>query len=538
MDESLRGSVIGFLGILLTLSGLVLVAACLNVGNLLLARGQARAPEIATRMALGATRTRLMRQLLTETLVLFLLGAGLATLLAWQVNAGLRRFINSLPAPLGFELALDPLVLGLTALVTLATALATGLSPAARATRGSHAGMLRAGRGGSDSARLRQLFVVGQVAVSLVLLTIAGLFLRALSEGQQLDPGFETSDLAAATVGLPADLYTESQALVLFQELEQRLAAQPGIAGVALAQAPPLGVARTPVALNLPDTAPPDGQDAFFVDGNVVSRGYFATVGIEMIRGRTFETSDATGERLTGIVNERLAEQFWAGRTAVGELMLLEGQEVEVIGVVRNTRTLIQEDSSGPVLYLPHAQHSRLRLSVLMRSANAPASLARTLAEEMGRLDSTLRAPGIQPLSSLIEAFLLPQRVASRVAGALGLVGLVLALSGVYGIVSYALSLRRHELAVRMALGGRPADVTRLVLRAGATLVTVGTALGLGIALLVGPLLRSFLVGVPPADPWTLTAVASGLIVAALVAAWVTARRAANIAPAESLRES
>lgn len=538
LDDSLRGSVLGFLGILLTLSGLVLVAACLNVGNLLLARSQARAPEIATRMALGASRLRLVRQLLTETLLLFLLGAALATGLAWQVNAALRRFVDSLEAPLGFELALDPRVLALTALATLLTALATGLSPAVRATRGSHARMLRGARGGGDSAHLRQIFVVGQVAASLVLLTVAGLFLRALAAGQELDPGFETGDLAVATAGLPADRYSAQQALVLFEQLERAVEAHPTVRAVALAQAPPLGVSRTPIAVDVDGVTPPEGQDAFFIDGNVVGASYFAAVGIEIVQGRGFGDADGMDGRLVGIVNQRLAEQFWDERSSIGRVLRLDGRQIELIGVVRDTRTRIQDSDIEPLLYLPHSQNPQLRQSLVIRSSATPAELSRLLAEELGGLDATLAAPQARPLSELIDSFLLPQRVASRAAGGLGLIGLLLALAGVYGIVAYALSLRRHELAIRMALGGRPGDVTRLVLRAGTRIVGLGTLAGLAIALLLGPLLRSFLVGVAPADPLTLAAAAGGLGAAALAAAWIPARRAARIAPADSLRES
>ena len=292
LDESLVSPVMGFLGILLVLSALVLLAACLNVGNLLLARGHTRRAEIATRVAVGATPTRVVRQILTETLLLFTLGTGAAVLVALQVNGLLGAFIESLPAGLGFSMTLDARVLAMTLAVALTTALATGLSPAVNAIRGGQAAVLRASRSGdASSARLRQIFVVGQVAVSVVLLITAGLFLRAFERGQQLDPGFPTSGLSMASVGLPAEGYSDDEARVFFQELAAGLAAEPDITGVGLTANAPLGVARSPMAMTVPGQEPPPGRDTFFLDVHVVSPSYFDAVGaahpaaLELLQG-------------------------------------------------------------------------------------------------------------------------------------------------------------------------------------------------------------------------------------------------------------
>lgn len=536
LDESLVSPVMGFLGILLTLSALVLLAACLNVGNLLLARGHGRRAEIATRVALGATPTRVVRQILTETLLLFGLGVGAAVLVALQVNGLLGAFIASLPVGLGFSMTLDSRVLAITASVALITALATGLSPALKAIRGEQGTAMRASRGGAaNTARLRQMFVVGQVAVSVVLLITAGLFLRAFERGQQLDPGFRTAGLSMATVGLPPESYSAAEASVFFQNLVIGLNAEPDIASVGFTANAPLGVARSPMAINVPGRQPPQGQDAFFVDAHVVSPDYFEAVGIAVEQGTALRSVDDANGAPVAVVNARMAAQFWP-RGAVGQQLTIAGEEIEIIGVVSDTRHVIQNVGIDPLLYLPFAQRPGGRMSLVIRGDGEPAALQRLVTDHVARADATLRAPTLRPLSQLIEFFLLPQRLASRVAGALGALGFLLAVAGIYGIVSYTLGQRRREIGIRMALGGRPADVRSLMLKFGLRLVIAGSAAGLVVSALLGPLLRDFLVGVTPTDPLTLLTVVVSLTAAALVAAYLPARRAAAIDPATTLR--
>ncbi len=537
LDQSLVAPVIGFLGILLTLSALVLLAACLNVGNLLLARGHSRRAEIATRMALGATPTRVVRQILTETLLLFALGAGAAVLVALQVSGLLGAFIESLPIPLGFSMALDGRVLGITAAVALITALATGLSPAIKAIRGEQGTVMRTSRSGaSNTARLRQMFVVGQVAVSVVLLITAGLFLRAFQRGQELDPGFPTVGLSMATVGLPPESYSDTEAHVFFRDLAAGLTAEPDVAGAGLTANTPLGVARSPVAINIPGREPPQGQDAFFVDAHIVSPSYFDAVGIAVEQGTALRTIDDANGAPVAVVNARMASQFWP-RGAVGQRLAIAGEEIEVIGVVSDTRHVIQNDGIDALLYLPFAQRPSGRMSLVIRSDGEPAALQRLVAEHLERADATLSVPTLQPLAQVIEFFLLPQRLASSVAGALGALGFVLAVAGVYGIVSYTLGQRRRELGIRMALGGRPADVRSLMMKFSLGIVVAGSAAGLLVSALLGPLLRDFLVGIAPTDALTMLTVVVSLAASALLAAWVPARRAASIDPATTLRE-
>ncbi len=536
LDQSLVSPVMGFLGILLVLSTLVLLAACLNVGNLLLARGPARRAEIATRVALGATPARMVRQILTETLLLFALGAGAAVLVALQVNGLLGAFIESLPVGLGFSLTLDARVLAITGAVALITALATGLGPALKAIRGGQAAVLRTSRSGdSNTTRLRQLFVVGQVAVSVVLLITASLFLRAFQRGQQLDPGFSTNGLSMASVGLPPESYSDGEARVFFQALAAGLATEPDIAAVGLTANTPLGVARSPMAMTVPGQEPPQGQDAFFIDVHVVSADYFDAVGIVVQEGSALRAvDDATGAPVA-VVNARMAARFWP-RGAVGQRLMIDGGEIEIIGVVGDTRYVIQSDTVDPLVYLPFAQHPGGRMSLVLRSDTAPGTLQRLVAEHLARADATLQVPTVGRLSELIEIFLLPQRLASRVAGALGALGFLLAVAGVYGIVSYTLGQRRRELGIRMALGGRPADVRSLMLKFGLRIVGAGSAAGLVVSALLGPLLRDFLVGVAPTDPLTMLTVVASLGASALLAAYVPARRAAAIDPATALR--
>jgi predicted permease len=536
LDDSLRGGVLGFMGVLGVLSALVLAAACLNVGNLLLARAQSRAPELATRLALGAPRGRIVRQLLTETVLLFALGAVAATLLALQLRGLFVAMLgNSLP--LGLDLGIDLRVLAATAAITLGTALATGLQPAWRATGPSQLAALRGGRGAARANRSMRRWLVGaQVAVSVVLLVMAGLFLRALDAGRATDPGFPTANLQLARVTLDAQARSADEAGSFFDRLASSLRSIPQIEGAGLASSTPVGVANTPVPVTVPGQQPPEGQDAFFVDEHVVDSGYLGSTGIPVLAGRGFETTDRRDGLDVAMVNETMARRLWPDRSAVGEQLRLRGRELQVVGVVGDTLHLVQTRSPGPLLYLPLAQHPRHVMTLTLRTALPSARLTQLVQAQVDALDPEAMLGDARPQADLLETFLLAQSVASRVAGGLGLVGLVLALTGVYGMVAFTAAARRREMGIRMALGAAPEGTARLVLRSALGLVAVGAAAGLVISAALAPLLSSFLMGISPLDPLTMSLVLAVMLAAGGTAAYFPARRVAAIDPAEALR--
>lgn len=537
LDSSLRGGLIGFLGVLGTLAALVLAAACLNVGSLLLARGQTRGPEFATRLALGGSRVRIVRQVMTETVLIFALGMTVAIVASIQLTALLRALIGALPIPLDLALRLDWRVLAITGAVALATALATGAQPALRAAGHAPADALRSARSGSPrERRLRSAFVGAQVAVSVALLLVAGLFTRALQSGAERDPGLDADGLYVAGLALDPSQVDEGEATRLFAELVEEVGALPGVEAVGLGSASPVGVARTPIAIDVPGLVPPAGQDAHFVDLHVVDPGYLTATGIPLVRGRWIDRPDDDEAQPVAVVNRAMERLLWPRSGAVGEQILSAGRTITIVGVVADTRHLVQSDESGPLLYLPLRQHPRLTISLVARSSMAPAELSPGILAAADRVAPSLRVGSVRPQRELLDSFVLPQRIAARAAGALGTVALLLAAAGIYGMVAFAVASRRREIGIRLALGAEPSGAVRLLLRSALLLVGGGAAAGAIVSLALGPVLRAFLLGVSPLDPVALVTVIAGTLAVALLAAWLPARRAGTIDPALALR--
>lgn len=538
LDESLRAGVMGFVGVLGALSALVLAAACLNVGNLLLARGQARATEIATRLALGAARLRIVRQLLTETLLLFVIGAVAAIALTLQLQGLLRRLIGASTIPLGLDFSVDARVLATTVLITLVTAVVTGLQPAWQAAASSHANILRGGRGGSAAnRRMRRWFVGAQVTVSVVLLVMAGLFLRALDAGRSMDPGFPTDDLQLARLTLATEDYSAAEAALIFDRVAANLRVIPGVATAGLGSSPPVGVANTPAPITVPGMQPPEGQEAFFVDAHIIDSQYLAATGIPMLDGRTIAPGDDAGSADVAVVNQTMAQRLWPSRNGVGEQFMLRGREIRVVGVAGNTLHLVQDRQSGPLMYLPLSQHPRHTINLVMRSPLPSASLTQQIRAQLDDMAPAAQLTDARLQRELLDASLLPQEIASKFAGGLGGVGLILALTGIYGMVAFAAAARRREMGIRMALGAAPDTAVRLLLRSAMVLVGVGATVGILASAAIAPLLQSFLLGISPLDPITLLTVLAGMVIAAGTAAYFPARRIATIDPAATLRE-
>ena len=538
IDSSLQSGVIGFASLLMALALLVLVTACLNVGGLMLARGSYRAREMSVRAALGASRPLLVRQLVVETLVLFCVGTAVALVVAIQANALLRRLIESLPAPLGFDLHLDVRVFAFAVGVGLVTALTTAVSPSLRLSRALPVDALRAGAGQTSRRNtVRGAFLVGQVALSLVLLVSAGLFVRAAKNGARLDVGFDAELVSGAVVGLPAAHFTDAAAVELFVTLADRLAASPLVERATFSQAPPIGVSHPAIDITIPGVVDANGEDVYAVDVNPVGDGYFATVGIPLLEGRVFERGDQTSMAAVALVNRSMADRFWPAEGALGQLFLIQSRPVRIVGIVGDSRYVIQDAEPSPLAYVPAGAVPNRRMGIILRSAADAGALTGLLAEELEALEPVATPPTVRPAADIVSLWLLPQRLAGRFAGALGALATILAVSGVYGIVSYTVGRRRRELGIRVALGGAPRSQVALVMRGGIVLVAIGLVVGAFGVLLLTPLLRDFLVDVAPFDPFALSAAIGLVASASLVAAYLPARRATRVDPVIALKD-
>lgn len=537
IDESMYEGVVGFVGVLLALSGLVLVTACLNVGGMLLARGSYRAHEMSLRAALGAPRWRLVRQVLVEAVALFALGTAAAIAVALQLNGVLRRFIEALPVPIGFDLQLDAGVLGFTLAVGLAAAVSTALSPALRVSGCSPTAALASGTRLTGAGQgTRRVFLVVQVAMSLILLVCAGLFVRAAQRGSRIDTGFDVDALTTTRIGLPAERYDEATALAFFEQLAARLRASSEVSAVSFSALPPIDVARSVMTARVPGFVDDDGDDEGAVDVNAVGHGYFAGIGLPVIAGRAFEPADQGGQRRVAVVNRTAAERFWPRRPPLGRVLFLDGVGTEVIGVVEDSRTVIQDPAPTALVYVPAEQQPSRRMTMVTRSDADLGALNRLVRREVAGLDASLPPPTTEPLVEIIELSMLPQRLAGQFAAGLGALALALVVCGMYGIVSYNVGCRRRELGVRVALGARPGRMVALVMRGGLGPLVSGLAVGAaGIAALT-PVLRRFLLDVSPFDPLAFGGAALLLTAIAAFASWLPARGAARIDPAVAFR--
>ena len=535
------GAVIGFFGVLLAISGLVLFIASVNVVSMLLARAVARRREIAVRIALGAGRARIVRQLLTESVLLFVLGGALGVVVAVWGTRLMERIELPVELPMAIDLAPDARVVAYTLLVSLVTGLAFGLAPALHATRQELTAGLRGDSAGSgrSRSRLRSALIVGQVAMSLVLLSAAGLFVRALERGRDVDPGFDVSNVATAALDARASGYDEARGRELYRTLAERLAALPGVEAVGYARVLPLSMNTSGTEIRVDGYTPPGGQPggAFPVAMDEVDGGYFAATRLPVVRGRGIQPSDHEGAAHVAVVNESFARRLWPDREPLGQTFRLDSTVVTVVGVTRDTRFARLDEDPEPFMFLPLAQHWRPGVSLLVRTTGDPARMAPIIHRELRALDAMIPAPTVTTLRQVANVTLLPQRVAVAVTGVLGVLGLLLAAVGLYGVLAFSTAQRSREMGVRLALGAMRGDVVRLVVSQGMRLVAWGMAAGLVLAALATRALTPFLFGVSPLDPTAF--IVSGAILggAALLASYLPARRAARADPAASLRQ-
>jgi predicted permease len=540
LPDDARGAFLGFMSLLLGAAGLVLLIASVNVASMLSARAIARRREMAVRTALGAGRWRLVRQLLTETLALFVLGAVGGVYLAVHATRALERIPVPSDAPVALELSPDTRVMAFALLVALATGLVFGLAPALRASRRNITARLREDSAASGTRRglLGNTLIVGQLAFSLVLLVAAGLFMRALADGQRVDPGFEPAGVATVALNAESWGYDSTRAQEFFGLLRERAAALPGVTAVSYTAVLPLSMTSMGDRVRPTDADPGalDRAGNVVVEYNNVDTDYFTALRIPMVRGRPFAAQDDARAPRVAVVNETLARRLWPDGSALGRTFTHGGDQVTIIGVARDAKYDMLSEDTPMFVYYPLGQKWQPGRTLLVRTAADAAALAPALTEVVRSLDPGLPRPDVITMEQATSVVLLPQRVAALVTGVLGAVGLLMATVGLYGLIAYSVNRRTREIGVRVALGARRSDVLGLVVREGMTLTFTGVTIGLVLAAAATRLMARFLFSVNPLDALTFAGMSVVFIVVSLVASWLPARRAAAADPVAALR--
>lgn len=526
--------------LLLTVVGLVLLIACVNLASFLLARAADRRKEIALRLAVGAKRWNLVRQLLTETTLLSFLGAGGGVLLAYWTLDLLLSFKPPLPVPVNLDIRIDGTVLGFTALVAVMAGLAFGLVPALQATSPDLAPVLKdegATTQGRRRLSLRNGLVVTQVAVSLVLLVGAGLFVRSLQKAQGIDPGFITEEAVLLWPNMQLSGFSEDEGRQVYLELEERLAALPGVTDVGLVSRLPLGAGVQTTGVNIEGVQPPAGREETDVDDTAVSAEYFEAMGIPILRGRNFGPDDGPESPRVVIVSEAAAERFWPGQNPVGKTVRYsETSSAQVIGVAADTKVRTLGEAPRPFLYDHARRYYSEALTILVKGDRPSTELLPGVRRAALEVSPTMVVLELKTMEEHMGLLLFAPRMAALLLSVFGALALVLAGVGLYGLVSYAVSRRTREVGIRISLGADAGRVINMVMGGGMRLALVGGVIGMALSASVTWVLSGYLYGIGPLDLATFLAIPLLLGGVALGAAYVPARRASRVDPVEALR--
>src|SRR5271169_3210627 len=529
----------------MALAGLVLLVACFNIANVLLVRATVRQREMAIRAALGAGQGRLVRQYLTESLLLAFLGGGAGLLLgSWAAGfLGTLRLGSDLPIEFNFHP--DAMVYLFALGAVLLTGLIVGIIPALRAARTNVITVLHEGGRGSSSGPRRQLarnaLVVAQVAGSLVLLVVAGLFVRSLDKAQKINLGFNPDHVLNLSVDVEQIGYKETRGREMYQELENRIKALPGVESVAQGFTVPMGLMSAGDRLAIENHPLEPGQQPPDVSYNVVTPGYFETLKIPLLRGRKFTDADGEKAPQVAIINQFMAKKLWPGEDALGRRFSVKGPNgpfIEVVGIVQNGKYQNIIEDPQPYFYLPLDQSYMAIRTIHVRTSLPTEGLALQIESQIQELAPNLPVTQVQTMSEALQGangfFLF--RFGAQLTAVMGILGLILAVVGIYRVVSYAAAQRTQEIGIRIAMGAAPRDILKMILRQGLGVIGIGLALGLVIALAGTRLMSSMFVGVKPSDPLTFSLVVLLLTAIALFACWIPARRATRIDPLVALR--
>jgi predicted permease len=530
-----RGYVAAFTGLLMAAVGLVLLIACANAANLLLARAVTRRRELAVRSALGASRIRLIRQSLTESLILSLAGGAGGMLLTWRLIP-LLLGLKPVTIPLFVQAPLDWRVFTFAFLLASGTGILFGIAPALRATRRGLSAALRDESQivGPRRSWLRDSLVVIQITVCLVLLISAGLCVRSLFNARSIDPGFSTHDVALAELDPGSLGYTPAQQGQFYRQLLDRVRALPGVASASLADMLPLGTGRSVHGIQVQGFTPPPGEDDIGVATSSVAPGYFNAMGIRLLSGRSFLSTDAHPDASVAIINEEMARRFWPGQNPVGHSFKDGKQPTEIVGVAATGKYRSLGEDPQPFFYRPFANDSRATL-IVRGHLGAPPSL-NEIRHTLHELDPDIVPTDMESVSEYMALPLFAAHTTGILLAAFGAVALLLATIGLAGIVSYSVSQRTAEIGVRMALGADRLAVLRQILGQGMRLTAIGIACGLAISFAATRVLSGLLYGIKPGDPATYLAVSLFLGAIALISCYFPARRAASIDPMQALR--
>lgn len=526
------------LGFLMIAAALVLLIACVNVANLLLARATAREREMAIRAAMGADRERLVRLLLSECLVLALVGgAGGALLALWGVNL-LKVLMPATHLPIAFSSGISGSVLGFTLLLSIATGIVFGLVPALRGSRTDlNQSLKEGGRSASASNhRLRDVLVISEVALATVLLVTAGLLLRSLRNAEAAGPGFNANHVALAAFDLRGNGYSGERGTNYFDRMLERVRALPGVESATSERYVPLWFTGRSYSFIQVEGYTPGPNEDMRIDLNVVGSDYFRTMQIPIVAGRDFGEQDRSGAPKVMIVNQTMAKRFWPGQDPTGHAVRLWGEWRTVAGVAHDIKYHRVNEEPEPFIYMPELQTEGTDANILVRS-QLPASAVIGMVHDVAQsLDSKVQPIESDDLTELLHASMFANRTAAAIASLLGGLGVFLAALGIYGLLSYTVSQRFREIGVRIALGAQTRDVLRLVVGAGFKLAAIGAAAGAAVVLAITRGMSSLLFGVSATDPPTFLAVIALVTLAAALAAYIPARRATRVDPMIALR--
>jgi predicted permease len=578
VPAGMAGPVVGFVGVLGALTALVLLIACSNVAAMLLARALERQREVATRLAIGASRGRITWQLLLEGLTLALIAGAVSIPLTATLVRVLSSLQPSLPVPLSLDLLINPRVMAFAFVIATTTSVLFGLLPALQATRFEVAPALHGHGSTTDRRRswLRQGLVAAQVAMALLLLVSAGLFLRSLQEAAATDVGFTVANVDTLQIDTRVGGYqSDAEGMRAIEGLAARFRAIPGVTAVGASRMVPLFSGRLGLGgLRAPGYVGPDGTDRVQADWDTVTSGYFDALDVRIVQGRGFDERDREGATPVAMINETMAARLWPGANPIGRELIqqvsrTEERALQIVGITRTAKSASISESPQNFIYVPLAQQFMSNVTFFVRHSSAGAGLAGALGG--ARRDSTSGAglgstsgAGLQPgrsssrlaeLRQAVVAFnpnlpvihtqtleqattlaLLPQRLAAWIASSVGTIGLLLAALGLYGITAFSVAQRAREIALRMALGATRESVLSLVLRQAGRLALIGTAIGLALAAGVSQLLGGLLVGIGSIDPLAFGTATMLLMLVLLAATWIPARRAAGMDPMRALR--
>ncbi len=539
-----RTPVLGLSGLLMVTVGMVLAVACANLAGLLMARVTVRRQEIAIRMALGAGRWQIVRQLLIESTLLAGLGGSFGLLPAFWIADAVMALRPPLDFAIKIEVRMDWRVLSFTMLLSLLTGVLFGLIPALQTTKTDLAPALKneALMAGYRRSRLRNSLIVAQVSLSFVLLIAAGLMARSLQSVQTLGPGFETEHAAVMSVNLSLQGYDEARAQEFYRQLTARVESLPGVRSASITSFLPLSLHYLGVGVYPEGQAPARVARVPEAMLGSVGLNYFASMGIPLIAGRDFTAQDKKDAPSVAIINETFARRFWPGQSAVGKRFHVgsEGPLVEVIGVARDGKYFSLSEEPRPFIYRPLLQSYIGDASndgtLIVRTVGDPGAIIAAVRHEIQRLDASLPVFNVKTLTEHSRLALFPLRFGAALVGGFGLLALALAAIGIYGVMAYAVAQRTYEIGIRMALGARNRDVLKLVVKQGMILALIGLAIGLVASLALGRLMRNLLFGVSATDPLTFTLISLLLASVALLACWIPGRRATKVDPIEALR--